>query len=94
MTGDDPRCPVCRAKFRGTVICGRCGVDLAPLQRLVRDAWRARCRARAALAAADLPRALVEVGLAQSLTATSQGERLERAIAALSAASASLLPRS
>ena len=39
------KCPVCRARFRGTTDCSRCGADLSPLMRLAGRAWLARQRA-------------------------------------------------
>lgn len=31
------RCPVCRASLREGTTCRRCGADLAPLQRIIRE---------------------------------------------------------
>ena len=53
-----PRCPVCRAGFRGTTTCSRCGTDLRPVMYIAAEAWAAQERCRAALAAGDLALAL------------------------------------
>ncbi len=42
-------CPVCRARFRGTFACTRCGADLTPLMRLAAQALRLRNQARRSL---------------------------------------------
>ena len=52
------QCPVCAARFRGSVTCSRCGTDLSALMWIAARAWAARQRCRAALAAADLDGAL------------------------------------
>ena len=44
-----PTCPVCRARFRGTAACSRCGADLSPLMRLASRAVRLRNQARKSL---------------------------------------------
>lgn len=51
-------CPVCRARFRGSIACSRCGADLGPLMRVAAKAWRARERCRAALRGGRLDAAL------------------------------------
>jgi len=43
---EKPKCPVCRARFRETAECSRCGADLEPLMRTVARAWRLRETAR------------------------------------------------
>lgn len=71
------RCPVCRAKFRGTRLCSRCGADLAPLMTLVERARRAREAARQAVST-DEPEAAVEAATqAQTWHATDRGMKLE-----------------
>lgn len=52
------KCPVCSARFRGSVACTRCGTDLAPLMRIAAKAWQARQQACCALRDGDLPRGL------------------------------------
>ena len=51
-------CPTCRAPWRGTSECPRCGSDLAPLMRVCAAAWRHRRAAAAALAAGEWSDAL------------------------------------
>jgi hypothetical protein len=46
-------CPVCRAGFRGTAVCPRCGADLTALMSLAVRAWCSRASARDALGAED-----------------------------------------
>ena len=67
------RCPVCRAGFRATALCSRCGADLAPLMRLAASAWRLRESARRALQAGDFSAARDLAAQAQRLHATSAG---------------------
>lgn len=75
MTG----CPVCRAAFRGTAECPRCGADLAPLMLLAARAWRLRQEAGEALAAGrfDSARRLAEE--AERLQSTPRGRALAAA---------------
>ncbi|OGV67144.1 MAG: hypothetical protein A3K19_10705 [Lentisphaerae bacterium RIFOXYB12_FULL_65_16] len=77
MTGaEELRCPVCRAPFRGTGDCSRCGADLRRLMRLVVRARAARQAARRALVAGHPSRALGLVRLAQNCHPTPAGTRL------------------
>lgn len=77
MTDDErTRCPVCRARFRGTLACGRCGAELRPAMLLVARAWHARSEARRALAAGDDAGALLHATLAAEMCATRAGARL------------------
>lgn len=46
-------CPVCRAGFRGTAVCPRCGAELTALMSLAVRAWRSRESARDALGTRD-----------------------------------------
>ena len=48
---DHPRCPTCRAPWRGVTACPRCGTDLGPVMCVAARAWELRVAARAALAA-------------------------------------------
>jgi len=70
------RCPVCRARFRGTLRCSRCGADLTPLMLLITTAFHLRREARTALASGDLESAAEFAGRAQSLCSTSSGQRI------------------
>lgn len=81
VDADGGRCPVCRAAFRGTRECSRCGADLAPLMALTAEAFRCRQAARRALLHADFRRAAELAQRAESLRGTPQGRRL-RALAA------------
>ena len=70
------RCPVCQARFRGVMICSRCGADLQPLMVLALEAWRAREGAREAIAAGDFAMARQLSARAQQLCFTERGQRL------------------
>lgn len=70
------RCPVCRAKFRRTATCSRCGADLTPLMTLAVRAWQARQAARRALLTGDIETAARRAAEAQDLQATEPGRRL------------------
>ncbi len=77
MTGAEPlRCPVCRAGFRDTALCSRCGADLTPLLRLAASAWRFRESARRALREGDFAAARDLAAQAQRLHATPVGRSL------------------
>jgi len=77
MTAEAPaRCPVCRATFRGTAACSRCGADLAPLMALSAKAYLLRRAARDVLRAGDVVRAGDLAAQAQRLCATEGGRRL------------------
>ena len=71
MTEPTPRpplkCPVCSARFRGSVTCSRCGSDLTAPMRVAARAWAARQRCRAALLKGDLADALRWSALARRL---------------------------
>ncbi len=71
------RCPVCQARFRGTIICSRCGGNLKPLMVLAATAWRLRQEARKAIFAGDFPKAQRLANQAQWLQASSLGRRLQ-----------------
>ncbi len=85
MSADPPRsrCPVCRARFRGTTGCSRCGADLEPLMTIEILAWRARQAARAELLAGSPSKAMRWAVRAQRLRATGAGRDLEILAAAL-----------
>jgi hypothetical protein len=69
-------CPVCRAAFRGTAVCPRCGADLTDLMSLAVRAWHSRESARQALAAEDWVSALEMARGAQRLHETPAGRAL------------------
>ena len=70
------RCPVCRAKFRSTRICSRCGADLSILIRIVAEARIFRKEAVHAIHSRDFQNAFVLAGRAQKLHETEAGRRL------------------
>jgi hypothetical protein len=67
------RCPVCRAGFRATALCSRCGADLTRLMGLAASAWRFRESARRALRERDFAAARDLAAQAQRLHATPAG---------------------
>lgn len=72
------QCPVCQARFRGAVVCSRCGADLGRLMRLAARAWWLREAARAAVATGDFERVLELAAKAQEAQGTPAGEALLR----------------
>jgi len=74
--GEDLRCPVCQALFRGTGDCSRCGADLRRLMRLALSAHAARQAARSALLAGDASAAASHAQRAERCRSTPAGERL------------------
>ena len=70
-------CPVCRARFRGTRECSRCGADLTMLMGLAAGAWRLRQAARQALVEGDAGQAFALASEAQKICRTPAGARLE-----------------
>ena len=70
------RCPVCRASFRGTRPCTRCGADLTPLMLLYTAAYCLRREAMAALVSGELEEAAELVRRAQAQCSSLQGQRL------------------
>ena len=71
-------CPVCRASFRGTENCPRCGAHLSKLMLIVAHAYALRRTAVERVLAGDPKAALAAVEAAQGLQATMHGERLLR----------------
>lgn len=69
-------CPVCKARFRATRQCTRCGADLAPLMVLVVKSYLLRRAARNCLAAGDAASAGRLASTAQTLFSTRVGGRL------------------
>ena len=78
-------CPVCRARFRGTAACSRCGADLTLIMQLEAEAWRLRQAARGAFRAGDASAAQSLAARAQRIRRTPAGRRLEL-LASLAAA--------
>lgn len=70
-------CPVCRARFRGTSECSRCGADLTVLMKLLAQAWRLRQDSRQAIREGDPGRAQALAARSQGLCRTPAGRRLE-----------------
>jgi hypothetical protein len=71
-------CPVCRASFRGTENCPRCGAHLGVLMQIAAHAYALRRTAVERVLAGDAQAALAAVEAAQGLQATMQGEKLLR----------------
>ncbi len=70
------RCPVCRAKFRGTRQCSRCGADLSGIMMLSASAQLYRADARKSIYALNFEKARDLVARAQKEHATETGRRL------------------
>jgi len=70
------RCPVCRAKFRGTRECSRCGADLSGIMMLSARAQRYRADARKSIYALNFEKARDFAARAQKEHATETGRRL------------------
>ncbi len=73
---DTNRCPVCRAAFRETTECSRCGADLAPLMTLAARARHCRRKARQAIINGEYELARTWAKVAQSMCATSAGHKI------------------
>jgi hypothetical protein len=76
MSGPAPACPVCKARFRMTRQCTRCGADLAPLMALIVKSHLLRSAARQALYAGDTMNGRRLASMAQALLSTPEGSRL------------------
>ena len=70
------RCPVCRAKFRGTRECSRCGADLSGIMMLSARAQIYRAHARKSIYALSFEKARDLAAQAQKEHATETGRRL------------------
>jgi len=70
------RCPVCRARFRGTRQCSRCGADLTGIMVLSARAQRCRANARKSLQALNFKKAHELAATAQRQHATESGRKL------------------
>ena len=69
-------CPVCKARFRGSSQCSRCGADLTSLMLLAAHAYILRRAARQSLREGDCQAALDSAQAAQRLHSTAQGSLL------------------
>ena len=76
INGSSSRCPVCRAKFRGTRQCSRCGADLTGLMVLSARAQHYRAGARKSLFALEFGKAHEFAAAAQKEHATETGRKL------------------
>ena len=72
----DSRCPVCRASFRGSRECSRCGADLGPLMLLALEAFQCRRDARAAIRDGDFEAAHDLADQARAMHDTGAGKDL------------------
>lgn len=70
------RCPVCRAKFRGTRECSRCGADLSGIMMLSAGAQLHRTDARKSIYTLNFEKARDLAERAQKEHATETGRRL------------------
>ena len=73
---EPPRCPTCRAPWRGVSACPRCGTELTPLMGVAARAWQLREAARAALEGERAHDACHLASAALRLHATPRGRRL------------------
>ena len=71
------RCPVCRAKFRGTRQCSRCGADLTAVMTLIARAQHHRNNARKSLQVLNFKEAHKLAAAAQKEHATETGRKLQ-----------------
>ena len=69
-------CPVCRARFRGSSQCSRCGAGLTALMLLAAHAYVLRQAARQSLRQGDWQAALDSAQAAQRLHSTEEGSHL------------------
>ena len=74
--GSSSRCPVCRAKFRGTRQCSRCGADRTGLMILSAKAQHYRAGAKKSLFALKFEKAHELAAAAQKVHATETGRKL------------------
>ena len=70
------RCPVCKAGFRDTKECTRCGADLSILMTLVAAAQLCREKARAAIYRCNFAKAHDFAAKAQKIHSTETGRQL------------------
>jgi len=69
-------CPVCKARFRGSCACSRCGADLTPLMELAVQAFAAHQDGVQALAKGDFAEASQLAGKAALLHNTAATHNL------------------
>ena len=69
-------CPVCRAKFRGTRQCSRCGADLTAIMVLSARAQNCRANAKKSLYTLNFQKAHELAATAQREHATESGRKL------------------
>jgi hypothetical protein len=69
-------CPVCRARFRGSSQCSRCGAGLNALMLLAAHAYVMRQAARQSLRQGDCRAALASAQAGQRLHFTAEGRLL------------------
>jgi len=69
-------CPVCKAKFRGTRKCSRCGADLSAIMRLCTIAKQNRENCRTAILSNDFEKAYDLAQKAQGMHNTNPGKKL------------------
>jgi hypothetical protein len=81
-------CPVCQARFRGSIECSRCGADLGTIMGLAAGAWRLREEARQAIAEGEAERARALAAQAQEICWTTAGRDLELVSSCLDGTSA------
>lgn len=82
LSPERPACPVCRATFRGSASCPRCGAALEALMSIAVRAWRLRQQAREALRNLDFATARQHAAAAQQLQSTPAGHSLQQVAAA------------
>ena len=70
-------CPVCRARFRGSIECSRCGADLTIIMALQVKAWRLREAARQAMMSGDSIRAKELAAQAEEIHSTPAGKHIQ-----------------
>lgn len=71
------KCPVCRASFKETKECTRCGADIKPLMTVTAKAYVLRKAARDLMFLGDLDRSLEFAEKAQKLHRTDAGGKLK-----------------
>ena len=71
-------CPVCRARFRGSKDCSRCGADLTVVMHLMVSAWRMRQAARDAIAQGNPHTARQFASQAEEICHTEAGATRQR----------------
>jgi hypothetical protein len=70
------RCPVCSARVRGDVSCGRCQADLTEYLTMLAAAWRTRRAGWRALLSGDVQAAVAMASRSRSLEDGESARRL------------------